>query len=99
MKYCRFFLKKIECKNLPNCPYLHVLDRKNEIEINNSPSEAFPEHELMAKNIYKKYPDRIKLIEKENKPDRELPSPVESLYHFEDSTPQKPPQSPPKQEP
>jgi len=35
IKYCKYFLKKIECKNLPNCNYLHVYDKKNEIYINN----------------------------------------------------------------
>ena len=29
IKYCKYFLKKAECKNIPNCNYLHVLDKKN----------------------------------------------------------------------
>lgn len=42
IKYCKYFLKKIECKNLPNCNYLHVYDKKNEIYINNQlPDEVF----------------------------------------------------------
>ena len=31
-KYCTYFLKKMECPNLPNCCFLHCLDRENEID-------------------------------------------------------------------
>lgn len=42
IKYCKYFLKKIECKNMPNCNYLHVYDKKNEIYIDNQlPDEVF----------------------------------------------------------
>lgn len=83
MKYCKFFLKKIECKNLPNCPYLHAFNHKNEIEIQNSPSEAFPEHEKLAKEVFKKYPDRIKLIRQQNKPPGQLPEPMYAVEYVE----------------
>lgn len=40
VKYCHYFLKKIACKNLPDCPYLHVYDKKNEVYIRDTVFEV-----------------------------------------------------------
>lgn len=48
---------------MPNCNYLHVLDRKNEIFIDNQlPDEVFEEHEHAALQILKEF-DMERLIQ------------------------------------
>lgn len=54
-KYCTFFLKKMECPNLPQCCFLHCLDRNNEIdEIDRegrSTREVFDSQQKLAEDI------------------------------------------------
>lgn len=45
VKYCHYFLKKVACKNLPDCPYLHLYDKKNEVYIKDSVFEVYQEHQ------------------------------------------------------
>jgi hypothetical protein len=53
-----------------------VLDKKNEIEIKNSPSEAYPLHKKLAREVVKKYPERIKKLKEIKKVKTKLPSPI-----------------------
>ena len=52
-KYCTYFLKKTECPNLPDCYFLHCLDKENEVDEKDSkPSkELFETQQKMAEKV------------------------------------------------
>jgi CCR4-NOT transcription complex subunit 4 len=60
-KYCTYFLKKIECPNVPDCYFLHCLDKENEIdERDNRPTrELFDNQQQLAEDIVRNNLDKI----------------------------------------